>query len=194
MDAKEVGREFLSKACEYLISLPFDVKALQEAVSDQDLEREARELAAGVVIYTLNHHQEGNGIERFIDSVFLVRIAFEQVAVRGGDGSGAFRDRFAEIYSTLDDDLEVFRSYLGPELWGWLSGRLSAFSRLTLKGKRPTQYVEDTETLDQLYEDCLDFQTNYNITEAQVQNRLRRPEQIAEFLQRRHAEDSKKRG
>ncbi|MCS6915808.1 MAG: hypothetical protein RMK29_16635 [Myxococcales bacterium] len=193
MVAKEVGREFLSRACEYLISLPFDVKALQEAVSNQDLEREARELAAGVVIYTLNHHQEGNGIERFIDSVFLVRIAFEQVVLRGGEGSHAFRERFAEIYGALDRDIDVFRSYLGPELWSWLNGRLPAFSRLTLKGKRPRQYVDDTEALDQLYEDCLDFQTNYNITEAQVQNRLRRPEQIAEYLQRRHAEDSKKR-
>lgn len=192
MDAKEVGRALLAKTCEYLVSLPYDVKALQEAVSAPDLEKGARELAAGAVIYALHHSQEGSGHERFFDSVFLVRMAFAEVLAQGGDGAAVFRERFPDVYERIDEDLGCFETALGPELWAWLGGRLTSSVRLPHKGKRASEYTDDEEALDQLYEDCVDFQTNYSVTEAQLGNRLRRPEQIAEVLQRRHA-DSKKR-
>ena len=38
---------------EYLVSLPFDLKLLQEAVADPELPRELRELAATVLINAL---------------------------------------------------------------------------------------------------------------------------------------------
>ncbi len=184
MDAKEAGSEFLTKVCDYLVSLPFDLKILQEAVTDPDLEKGAREVAAGVLLHALNHH-EGTGPEGYLEDVLLLRVALHRIATEGGDGAPAFRARFGEVYDTLEDDLQLFARALKPELWSWLQSRIDTFGRLTVKGKRAILYVEDESTWDELYDDGLTFQTNYSITESQVRNKLRRPEQIAELLQKK---------
>jgi hypothetical protein len=196
MQSTEVGRKFLARVSEYLVSLPFDLKILQEAVADPDLERSAREAAAGVLLNALIP-QEGGSPERYVDDALWLRIALGQIlkqSEQGNEGASAFSARFEEVFATLKDELKLFEEFLGPELWTWLSGKLASFSRCTLKGKRVAQYVDDETTWDSLYEDGLDFQTNYDVTEEKVQNRLRRPEQLLELLQKRHAEDSKKRG
>jgi hypothetical protein len=190
MDAKEV---FRAKVCAYLVSLPFDLKILQEAVSDPDLERAARELAGGVVIHALSRHQEGSGAEHYIEDALLVRLALEQILVLGGDGAAGFSGRFSEVYETLPEDLRLIRRVLGEELSQWLQRRITLFTRIPWKGKRASQYVDDEEALAELYEGGLDFQTGYSVTEAQVQNKLRRAEQITDLLQRRFAEDAKRR-
>ncbi len=192
MQSTEIGREFLTRVSEYLVTFPFDLKILQEAITEPDLERSARELAASVLIGSLSP-QEGSGPERFVDDVVLLRIALSRIAKEGGEEAAGFCTRFGEVYSKLDDDLRIFEQSLGPELWSWLSARPGSLSRLPLKGKRASQYVDDPSSWDQLYEDGVDFQTNYDVTESQIQNKLRRPEQLIEILQRRHAEDIKKR-
>ena len=192
MQSSEIGRKFLTRVSEYLVTFPFDLKILQEAISELELERGAREIAAGVLISSLSP-QEGSGPERFVDDVRELRIALGRIAKEGGEGAEGFRTRFVELYSRLDEDLEIFEQCLGPELWTWLSTRPTTCCRIPLKGKRAAQYIDDESTWDQLYEDGLDFQTIYDVTESQIQNKLRRPEQLVEIIQRRHAEDLKKR-
>lgn len=192
MPSAETGREALTRICDYLVSFPFDLKILQEAVTDPELEHGVRELCAGVLIQSLAP-QEGPPIERYVDDVVLLRLALEHVRAKGGEPAQGFVPRFEEVFVRLDDDLRLFEQLLGPELWAWISGRLTNLSRCLFKGKRPLQYVDDESTWDTLYEDGLEFQTNYNITDAQVQNRLRRPEQIVEILQKRYSDELKKR-
>jgi hypothetical protein len=192
MQSTEIGREFLTRVSEYLVTFPFDLKILQEAIAEPELERGAREIAAGVLISSLSP-QEGSGPERFVDDVLVLRIALGRIAKEGGEGAESFRTRFVELYSRLDEDLRIFEQSLGPELWAWLCTRPTTCCRIPLKGKRAGQYIDDDTTWDQLYEDGRDFQTIYDVTESQIHNKLRRPEQLVEIIQRRHAEDLKKR-
>src|SRR5262249_8922162 len=166
MGAKEAERPFLEKVSEYLLSLPFDLKILQEAVTDPDLDKEAREIAAGAIIHTIQP-QEGEGLLRFADDVLVVRAAFQRIVADGSEGAKAFRDRFGEVYDKLDDDCTVFGDYLG-ELWPWLTSKLSGFPKLVLKGKKPAQYIDDDEAATLLYEEGLEFQTNYDVKEEHV--------------------------
>jgi hypothetical protein len=76
MGAKESERRFLEKVIEYLISLPFDLKVLQEAAADPDLDRTTREIAAGTIIHTISPQTEGEGPLKFADDVLFVRAAF----------------------------------------------------------------------------------------------------------------------
>ena len=188
---KEAERPFLEKVGEYLLSLPFDLKILQEAVTDPDLERGAREIAAGTIIHTIGP-QEGDGPMRFVDDVFLVRAALKRVVADGGEQAKDFATRFdAEIYGKLDDDLGTFADVLG-DLWPWLEGKLETFRKPPYKGKTPSQYVDDDEAASFLYEEGLEFQTNYNVTEDKVRNSVRRVDAILESLNKRRAEDAKK--
>ncbi len=190
MGAKEADRPFLEKVSEYLLSLPFDLKILQEAVADPDLDHAAREMAAGTIIHTLLP-QEGESPGRYVDDVLFVRAAFNEIVRDDGEGAKAFRARFSDVYGKLDDDLHMFESYLG-ELWPWLRAKLQTFPKQGYKGKRPPQYVDDEEAASFLYEEGLEFQTNYPVNEEQVRNRLRRGDQVVELLNRRRAEEAKK--
>ena len=188
---KEAERPFLEKVSEYLLSLPFDLKVLQEAVTDPDLERGAREIAAGTIIHTIGP-QEGDGPMRFVDDVMLVRAAFKRVVADGGEHAKEFAARFdGEAYAKLDDDLKMFEEVLG-DLWPWLTGKLETFRKPPYKGKTPSQYVDDDEAASLLYEEGLEFQTNYNVTEDKVRNSVRRVDAILESLNKRRAEDAKK--
>jgi len=188
---KEAERPFLDKVGEYLLSLPFDLKILQEAVTDPDLERGAREIAAGTIIHSIGP-QEGDGPMRFVDDVLLVRAALKRVVADGGEHAKDFVARFdAEVYGKLDDDLHVFEEVLG-DLWPWLTGKLETFRKPPYKGKTPSQYVDDEEAAAFLYDEGLEFQTNYNVTEDKVRNSVRRVDAILESLNKRRAEDAKK--
>jgi hypothetical protein len=196
MQRDEPGRSFLTKISGHLVSFPFDLKILQEAVAEPDLDRGIRELAAGVLLNALSP-QEGSGPERYLDDAIWLRLALAQMAAAaqaGNEGAAAFCARFEDVFGTLDSDLKLYETFIGPELWGWLCARLPTLVRCTLKGKRAGQFVDDEAARDELYDNGLDFQTNYDVTDEKVHNRLRRPEQIAELLHKRHLEDSKKRG
>jgi hypothetical protein len=190
MGAQEAEKPFLDKVSEYLLSLPFDLKILQEAVTDPDLDRHAREVAAGTIIHTILP-QDGETPGRFVDDVMFVRAALQRIVADNSEGAKAFRDRFADVYGKLDEDLQIFAEYLG-ELWPWLSSKLETFPKQNFKGKRPAHYVDDEEAASFLYEERLEFQTNYPVNEEQVRNRLRRADQIVELLNKRRAEEAKK--
>jgi hypothetical protein len=192
MGAKEAERPFLEKVTEYLVSLPFDLKILQEAVTDPDLDRTAREIAAGTIIHTISPQTEGEGPLKFADDVLFVRAALGHVISDGSEGAQAFKDRFAgEVYERLQQDCALFEEYLG-DLWPWLTGRLASFGKIPYKGKKPSQYVDDEEAATLLYEEGLEFQTNYNLSEDQVRNKVRRADQILELLNKKRAEEAKK--
>ena len=197
MPAKAGGHSsgpFLEKVTQYLLSLPFDLKILQEAVTDPDLDRHARELAAGTIIHTLLPQEGEPGPLRYVDDVLFVRAAFSQIISQADEAANTFRDRFSgEVYGTLNDDIATLTAGLG-ELWPWLTGKLQTFAKLGYKGKKPAEYVDDEETASFLYEEGLEFQTNYNVTEEQVRNKLRRAEQIVELLNKKRTDELKKKG
>jgi len=85
----------------------------------------------------------------------------------------------------------MFEDVLG-DLWPWLTGKLETFRKPPYKGKTPSQYVDDDEAASFLYEEGLEFQTNYNVTEDKVRNSVRRVDAILESLNKRRTEDAKK--
>ncbi len=186
MRPTENGQRFLSRVCELLLSLPFDLKVMQEVITDVELPQAVREQATGVLLQAFGH-QDGTGPERFLEDVFLLRITLGQIAAEDTAESASFCARFDDIFGPLQHDLELFSGYLGADLWAGLSTKAGSLGKLVSKGKRPSQFVGDESTWDELYEDGLEFQTAYNVSEEQVRNRLRRPEPIVEAIQKRTA-------
>lgn len=192
MSEQEAERAFLERVSNYLLSLPFDLKILQEAVTDPDLEKSVRLLAASTIVHTILPQEGEPGPMRYVDDVLFVRAALSEVAKGDSEGAVAFRERFGgEVYDRLADDLQVFSSYLGP-LWPWLTGKLAGFHKLSIKGKKPAQAVDDEEIATLLYDEGLEFSTNYPVNEEQVRNKLRRAEQVRELFKKRFEDDKKK--
>jgi hypothetical protein len=189
---QEQDRRFLALVTQWLLSLPHDLKVLFEAKDDPNLDREAREIAAGGILHTLSPDTTPD--EKFVsyaDDTIILRLALKAVAEKGGEGAEEFRRRFEEHYQSLDQELDLCQRVMG-ETFTWIAGKAEHLNRQVYKGKKVPQYIDDDESVESLYEDGLAFATEYPIDEAKLGMRLKKPETLLEPLRRRAQEEKKK--
>jgi hypothetical protein len=106
----------------WLVSLPHDLKIAFEAMDDENLSRPDRELATGVVIYIVSKKVIKGGdasVGNFADDALLLRLALRRIADKKDEDTQAFRDRFPELFTELNADVEVCKTVLG-DLLPWL--------------------------------------------------------------------------
>jgi len=187
----DLGEQFLSTLGGCLVSLPYDLRVLFEAMSQEDLDRDTREMVTGAIMYILSLNDAAPADQphlAFADDVVLLRMALKRVAARDDEASQAFTERFPEQFETLDADLKVFSDYLG-NTYRWLEAKIGSLPRMVYKGKRVKDYLDDEDAAAFLYEEGLSFNTDYEVDEEAV-GRLKRPEPFRQYLERRMAEDS----
>jgi len=190
---KDQERSFLETLARVLVSLPFDLKLLLEAISDPDLEHEVRELAAAAVVYIIVP-REGN-VEPYIrygEDAIMLRLAAKHVVTRGGEAAETFRERFAEELERLNAELAVIEQTLGPAIMGWLDGRWISLRKVTYARKKLSVFVDDEDVGTLLYDDGLKFGTNYPITEKSLAGRLKQAQPLFDHLNKKWDQDKKK--
>jgi hypothetical protein len=190
---KELERRFLETIARTLVSLPFDLKVLLEAVSDPDLEHASREMAAATVVHVITP-KDGNvdAPVRFAEDVIQLRLALKKIVAEGGEGAPDFKERFAENYGGLDEELELFRSVFGPDVVDWLDSRWAALGKAVYAKKKISQFVDDEEVGTFLYEEGQQFGTNYPITEKSLAGRVKQVQPFIDHLARKRDQDKKK--
>jgi hypothetical protein len=190
---KDIERAFLETISKALVSLPFDLKVLLEAVSDLDLEREVREIAAATVVHVITP-KDGN-VEaplRFSEDVVQLRLAMAKIVAGGGEGAPAFRERFAEDYARLDDDLKLLRQALSDETVDWLDSRWGALLKAVYAKKKIAMFIDDEEVGTFLYDEGLRFGTLYPITEKSLAGRVKQVQPFVDHLARKRDQDKRK--
>jgi hypothetical protein len=190
---KDLERSFLETLSRALVSLPFDVKVLLEAVSDPDLEHAVREIAAATVVHIISP-KEGN-VEapvRHAEDAVLLRLALAKIAAEGGEGAEAFRDRFAENYGRLDEELQLFRDSFGGDIVDWLDSRWGALLKAVYSKKKISTFVDDEEVGTFLYDEGLRFGTEYPITEKSLAGRVKQSQPFIDHLGRKRDQDRRK--
>ena len=190
---KDLERSFLETLARALVSLPFDLKILLEAVSDPDLDHGAREVAAAAVVYIIAP-REGN-VEPYIrhsEDVLVLRLALRQILTEAGEGAPAFRERFAEDLSRLGQELELLGRACGKDLVAWLDSRWAVLRKAVYARKKIPMFVDDEEVGTLLYDEGMKFGTNYPISEKSLEGRLKQAQPILDHLQRKWDQDKKK--
>jgi hypothetical protein len=189
---KDLERRFLETLSQGLVSLPFDLKVLLEAVSDLDLEHGAREIAAAAVVHIITP-KDGNvdAPTRHTEDVVLLRLALARILSEGGPDAAAFRDRFPENFTRLDEELATLREALG-DLVDWLDKRWSLLTKAVYAKKKISTFVDDEEVGTFLYEEGAKFGTNYPISEKSLAGRLKQAQPIVDHLIRKRDQDKKK--
>jgi hypothetical protein len=190
---KDIERAFLETISGALVSLPFDLKVLLEAVSDPDLEREVRELAAATVVHVITP-KDGNvdAPLRFSEDVVQLRLAMAKIVAAGGEGAPAFRERFAEDYARLDDDLKLLRQALGDDIVDWLDSRWGSLLKAVYAKKKISMFIDDEEVGTFLYDEGLRFGTLYPITEKSLAGRVKQMQPFVDHLARKRDQDKRK--
>lgn len=190
--AQDPERRYLSLVTQWLLALPHDLKVLFEAKDDPNLERPARETAAGGILYVLA--KDSSSEEKFVgfaDNAIVLREALRAVLAQGGESADDFRRRFAEYYENLDEDLALCAQVMG-DTYTWLAHKIPVLHKQAYKGKKVPQYIDDDESAETLYEDGLAFATEFPIDEGKLGMRLKKPETLLEPLRRKAAEEKKK--
>jgi hypothetical protein len=176
-----------------LVSLPFDLKVLLEAVADSDLERGVRELAAATVVHVITP-KDGNvdAPLRFSEDVVQLRLALAKIAAEGGEGAPAFRERFAEDFERAEGDLTLFRQSLGDDIVDWLDSRWASLGKAVYSKKKIPMFLDDEEVGTFLYDEGLRFGTLYPITEKSLAGRVKQAQPFIDHLARKRDQDKKK--
>ncbi|HEX7507140.1 MAG TPA: hypothetical protein VF550_10230 [Polyangia bacterium] len=190
---KDHERNFLDTLARALVSLPFDLKVLLEAVSDPDLEHDVREIAAAAVVYIITP-REGN-VEpylRYGEDAVVLRLAAKRVVENGGESVPLFRERFAEEFGRFSDELAVFERAYGQALVAWYDSRWTSLRKAAYARKKVSQFVDDQEVSTFLYDEGLKFGTNYPISEKSLAGRLKQAQAIVDHLQKKWDQDKKK--
>jgi len=190
---KDHERNFLDTLARALVSLPFDLKVLLEAVSDPDLEHDVREIAAAAVVYIITP-REGN-VEpylRYGEDAVVLRLAAKRVVENGGESVPLFRERFAEEFGRFSDELAVFERAYGQALVAWYDSRWASLRKAAYARKKVSQFVDDQEVSTFLYDEGLKFGTNYPISEKSLAGRLKQAQAIVDHLQKKWDQDKKK--
>jgi len=190
---KDQERSFLVTLARTLVSLPFDLKVLLEAVSDPDLEHDVREIAAAAVVYIITP-REGN-VEpylRYGEDAMMLRLAAKRVVDKGGESAPLFRERFADEFNRFAGELAVFERALGQALVAWFDSRWTSLRKAAYARKKISQFVDDQEVGTFLYDEGLKFGTNYPISEKSLAGRLKQSQPIVDHLQKKWDQDKKK--
>jgi hypothetical protein len=189
----DAQRRFMQAMSEWLVALPHDLKLLYEAASDPNLDREARELAVGAIISTISPgHLPGVPRGDFInycDGVILLRLVAQRIVARGDEDCDAFKERFSDFYEKIDDDVALCESVLGDIQW--LRDKTAALHKLEYKSKKVGVYLDDDDASEFLYEDGLEFQTEYEVDDDVLSDRLKRVSTILDALQKRRKADTR---
>ena len=88
---------FVELVRSWLVSLPHDLKIAFEAMDDENLPREGRELATGAVIYVVSPNDfvsdRNEAVSSYVDDVILLRLALLELVTSGDEDAAALRDR-----------------------------------------------------------------------------------------------------
>jgi uncharacterized membrane protein YkvA (DUF1232 family) len=192
----DIARRFVDTMRGWLISLPHDLKILYEAASDENLDRAARELVTGAIIYVVSPSDfitsDRSDFSGYADDCVILRLALSRVVAKNDEDSQQFRERFADFFASLPEELAVCKKAMG-ELYGWLDSLVDGLPRLEYKGKKVAAYLDDDEAGEMLYEDGLAFATDYPVDEDDLADRFKKASTIIDVIQKKKLDEDRKR-
>jgi uncharacterized membrane protein YkvA (DUF1232 family) len=191
-----VESKFVELVRGWLVSLPHDLKIAFDAMDDENLPRPVREVAAGVVAYVVSPNDfvadRNDAVLSYADDAVLLRLALSQALGKGEDEQ-AFRERFPELFDSLDDNLTLCKSVMG-ELMTWLESKVGGLPALEYKGKKAAKYLDDEEAREALFDDGLVFRTDYPVDEKTIADKLKKASTVTDVMRRRKAEEARAKG
>jgi len=185
--APEIEQRFVDIMRSWIVTLPHDLKILNEAADDENLPRELRELAVGALIYAISPTDfvatDGEDFAGYADDCIMLRLALQQVNSKDDEDCQFFVSRFKDFFDKLPKQLEDCSAAMG-ELFTWLEGKTKSLRTLEYKGKKIPRYLDEEEDRELLYEDGLGFATEYPVVERELADRFKKASSVIEVLQK----------
>lgn len=168
--SQEAFADFMARA---IVALPQDLNILLEMVDDGDLDEPLRMLAAGAVVYSLSPSDalpNSAGALGYVDDALIVRMAMNEIVRRAEERGKAYRQKYAEVFDTLEADLAAARAFLG-DAFLYFTSRMETISRDEYRGKRPVDCVQNSAWL---YDEVLEKNVEMEFDEEEVQRAVKK--------------------
>jgi hypothetical protein len=133
-----------------------------------------------------------DAVVSYADDAMLLRLALQK-ALGQGEDEKAFRDRFPELFTDLEDNLKLCKSVMG-DLMTWLESKVGTLKTIEYKGKKVQTFLDNDEAREALFDDGLVFRTDYPVDEKTIGDKLKKSATIVEALKRRKAEEARTKG
>jgi uncharacterized membrane protein YkvA (DUF1232 family) len=189
--------KFVEIVRNWLVSLPHDLKTAFDALDDENLPRNAREMAVGTIIYLVSPHDllkdRKDAMIGFVDDAILLRLGLAKMLSLAGDDAADFRGRYPDLFETLEADWSVCRTVMG-DLAPWLESKVATLIKLDHKGKKVAKFLDDDEAREQLFEDGLVFRTDYPVDERMIGDRLKKASTVLDALRKAKSEEARAKG
>ncbi|MCX5747088.1 MAG: hypothetical protein NT062_31850 [Proteobacteria bacterium] len=189
--------KFIELVRSWLVSLPQDLKIAFDAMDDENLPREVREVATGVAIYVVSPNDfiadRNDTIVSYADDALILRLALQKALDGNGEDEQAFRDRYPELFADLEASLALCRQIMG-DLLPWLESKLTGLRTMEYKGKKAPLYLDNEEARETLFDDGLVFRTDYPVDEKTIADKLKKAATVMEVMKRRKAEEARAKG
>jgi uncharacterized membrane protein YkvA (DUF1232 family) len=189
--------KFVELVRSWLVSLPHDLKIAFDAMDDENLPRNVREIATGAAIYVVSPN-DAAGTDRndqvvsYADDAMLLRLALQNALGKGEDEQ-TFRERFPELFDNLDEDLKICKTVMG-DLMTWLEGKVPTLQKIEYKGRKAPAYLDNDEAREQLFDDGLVFRTDYPVDEKTIADKLKKASTVTDVMKRRKQEEARAKG
>ena len=191
---KEVERAFLETFPKALVSLPFDLKVLLEAVADPDLEHDVRELAAATVVHIITP-KDGN-----VDASAPLRRGRDLAAPGAGEDRGRRRRGRARVPRALRRGLRrgSTRSWsCSGRRWAtrsieWLDSRWGVAAQGGLRQEEDPDVRRRRGGRHLPLRRGAAFGTEYPITEKSLAGRVKQAQPFVDHLARKREQDKRK--
>lgn len=189
-----VDSRFVELVRSWLVSLPHDLKIAYEAMDDENLPRPARELAVGAIIFVVSPRDSvtdrNDAVASYADDALILRLVLRKILVKGEADAQTLRERYPELFETLESDLDVCKLAMG-DLMTWLDAKVEGLANLEHKSKKTSAFVDDDEAREELFEDGLAFRTDYPIDEETIGDKLKKASTVTDVMKRRRSEEAR---
>lgn len=189
-----VDSRFVELVRSWLVSLPHDLKIAYEAMDDENLPRPARELAVGAIIFVVSPRDSvtdrNDAVASYADDALILRLVLRKILVKGEADAQTLRERYPELFETLESDLDVCKLAMG-DLMTWLDAKVEGLANLEHKSKKTAAFVDDDEAREELFEDGLAFRTDYPIDEETIGDKLKKASTVTDVMKRRRSEEAR---
>lgn len=188
--------KFVELVRSWLVSLPHDLKIAFDAMDDENLPRSVREIATGVVMYVVSPNDSvsdrNDAVVSYADDAVLLRLALQK-ALGQGEDEKAFKERFPELFTDLEENLKLCKSVMG-DLMTWLESKVGTLKMIEYKGKKVQTYLDNDEAREALFDDGLVFRTDYPVDEKTIGDKLKKAATVLDTMKRRKADEARAKG
>lgn len=171
-----------------IVGLPQNLKAALRVAEDQDIPDDGRALVAGAVVHWLSRSNTIPGVRggalAYVDDVLVLLLALERLVKMAPDAIPRLRADAPELFDTLDADLALARSYLGPGMLV-LEQALERVVKLKHMGRTALQCVKDESAATMLYEEVHAALIDFDLEPDTVGRELKDLDQLVDELRKK---------